>query len=55
MISLTKQKALMVVKRDDAQATYTSEAAKYVSARTSWNGKQADLVVEVARHTAAME
>jgi hypothetical protein len=47
--------ALLIVQRDEAQAIYTTEAAKFVSARTSWNGKKADLVAEENRHTAAME
>lgn len=55
MIAKTKAMALLVVKRDEAQALYTAEAAKFVSARTSWNSKKADLVAEEARHVAAME
>jgi len=47
--------ALLIVQRDEAQSIYTAEAAKYVSARTSWNGKKADLVAEESRHTVAME
>lgn len=47
--------ALLIVQRDEAQELYTAEAAKFVSARTSWNSRKADLVAEEARHVAAME
>ena len=47
--------ALVIVQRDEAQQTYNDEAAKFVSARGSWNQKKADLVTEEARHVTAME
>jgi hypothetical protein len=55
MINVTKIMALNIVQRDEAQELYTAEAAKFVSARTSWNSRKADLVAEEARHVAAME
>jgi hypothetical protein len=55
MISITRAMALVIVQRDEAQEMYNTEAAKFVSARTMWNSKKADLVAEVARHVAAME
>jgi len=55
MINITKAMALVIVQRDEAQEIYQMEAAKFISNRTSWNGKKADLVAEEARHVKAME